>query len=167
LERLVDSLDGKVDLWTGKTEMDGREYEDARQAAVAAFAASNMAAVLRVFKARGWSKLHIALSGIGRVPDRRVVPYLLSAYESDEPLDRRSAVNFLAGQRDARATEALIRALSDRSFDVRRAAIDGLGEAGDARAIEPLRLLSKQSARSPRLAESAVAAIRKLRRKGT
>jgi hypothetical protein len=74
LGRLLDSLEGKVNLWTGKTEMDGREYEDARQAAVAALAKANMAAVLRAFKTRGWSDISIALSGIGRVPDRRVVP---------------------------------------------------------------------------------------------
>jgi hypothetical protein len=72
LERLLDSLEGKVDLWTGRTEMDGREYDGARQAGVAAFAKVNMAAVLRAFKARGWSSLQVALSGIGRVPDRRM-----------------------------------------------------------------------------------------------
>jgi len=165
LGRLLDSLEGKVNLWTGKTEMDGREYEDARQAAVAALAKANMAAVLRAFKTRGWSDISIALSGIGRVPDRRVVPYLLAAYESKEPTHRLSAVNYLAGQRDARATDALIRALRDRSSDVRRAAIDGLGEVGDARAIEPLRSLSERSARSPWVVQSAEAAIERLRRK--
>jgi HEAT repeat protein len=163
----LDSLEGKVSLWTGRTEMDGREYEDARQAGVAAFGKANMAAVLRAFKTRGWSNRQVALSGIGRVPDRRVVPYLLAAYESKEPGHRVDALHYLAEQRDARATDALIRALSDRSAEVQRAAIHGLGEAGDARAIEPLRLLSKQSARSPRFAEDDVAAIRKLQRKGT
>ena len=164
LERLLDSLEGKVNLWTGRSEMDGREYEDARQAGLAAFAKTNMASVLRAFKARGWSDLQIALSGIGRVPDPRVVPYLLAAYESKEATHRLSAVNILAGQRDDRATDALIRALSDRSSDVRRAAIDGLGEVGDARAIEPLRLVTKGGAHSQPLAPCVEAAIAKIRR---
>ncbi len=166
LERLLDSLEGKVNLWTGRTEMDGREYEDARQAGVAAFAKMNMAAVLRAFKARGWTDVQVALSGIGRVPDRRVMPYLLAAYESREATHRLSAVNYFAGQRDERATDALIRALSDRSADVRRAAVDGLGEVGDARAIEPLRLLSKRSTRSPGLPQCIEAAITKIRGRG-
>jgi HEAT repeat protein len=123
-----------------------------------------MAGVLRSFKVRGWSNVQIALSGIGRVPDPRVVPYLLAAYESKESTHRRSAVNYVAGQRDARATDALIRALSDRSSDVRRAAIDGLGEVGDARAIEPLRLVAKGGACSPSLAQCVEAAIAKIRR---
>jgi hypothetical protein len=166
LERLLDSLEGKVNLSTGRTEMDGREYGDARQAGVAAFAKVNMTAVLRAFKTRGWSDLQVALSGIGRVADRRVVPYLLAAYESKETTHRLSAVKYFAGQRDARATDALIRALTDRSSDVRRAAIDGLREVGDARATEPLRLLSKRSARPPALAQRTEAAITKLRRRG-
>jgi hypothetical protein len=167
LERLLDSLEGKVNLWTGQSEMDGREYEDARQAGVAAFAKPNMASVLRAFKARGWSNLQIALSGFGRVPDPRVVPYLLAAYESKEATHRLSAVNALAGQRDDRATDALIRALSDRSSDVQRAAINGLGELGDARAIESLRLVAKRGARSQSLTQCVKAAIAKIRRKGT
>jgi hypothetical protein len=165
LQRLLDSLEGKVNLWAGKTEMDGREYEDACQAAVAACAKVNMASVLRAFKARGWGDLQIALSGIGRVPDPRVVPYLLAAYESKEATHRLSALNYLAGQRDDRATDALVRALGDRSSDVRRAAIDGLGEVGDARAIEPLRLVAKGGARTQPLAQHVKAAIAKIRRK--
>jgi hypothetical protein len=36
LALLLDSLEGKLDLWTGKTETEGREYDDARRSAVAA-----------------------------------------------------------------------------------------------------------------------------------
>jgi len=164
LERLLDSFDGKVDLWMGQSEMDGREYQDACEAGIAAFASANMGVVLRAFAARGWSDLRIALSGAGRVSHPRIVPYLLALCSSKEPLHRVAAVNYLAVQRDPRALDALVAALRDRSSFVRFCAIERLGEVGDERAIEPLRLLAKRSARS-HLAGCAEEAVEKIRRR--
>jgi hypothetical protein len=163
LQRLLDSLEGQLDLWTGRGELEGREYDDARHAALGAFAQADLGAVLRAIQARGWDDVRVALSGVGRVPDARVVPYLLRACASKEPLHRLAAMSGLAVQRDESATSALIDALRDRSSNVRSAAVDALGQAGDPRAIEPLELFAKRSARAPWLARSAKNAIRRIR----
>lgn len=161
LRRLLDCLDGKHSLDIGQTETQWRDYGDWRTVGVAVFAKADVGDVLDAVTARGWSDLRIARC-VGRVPDPRVLPYLLVRLASKEPLDRAAAVNDLAVQRDPRATDALIRALKDRSSFVRYLAIERLGEAGDPRAIEPLRLLVKRSTRSPGLVRGAEGAIAKI-----
>jgi len=166
-ERVLLALERKESLSIPgrSSELDGRAYEDGLQAAIAAFAAEDMAGVLAELVARKWTDEQIALSGLARVKDARVVPFLETALASKVPYTRRSAVGFLGVQRDRRAVAALIGALSDRSSDVRGAAADALGESGDARAIAPLEALAARSARSPFLAERAREAIGKIRRR--
>ena len=166
-ERVLLALERKVMLTIpGKSsELDGRAYEDGLQAAIAAFAAEDMARVLAELVARKWTAEQIALSGVARVKDARVVPFLETALASREPSTRRSAVGFLGVQRDPRAVAALLGALKDRSSDVRGAAVDALAESGDARAIEPLEALAAKPARSSYLAARAREAIGKIRRR--
>jgi HEAT repeat protein len=166
-ERILLALERKVSLRMPdkSSELDGRAYEDGLQAALAAFAAGDLESVLAKLKARQWSDIRIALSGIARVADARVVPFLLTAYESKEPLTRLFAVGFLGMQRDPRATDALIKALSDRSSDVRYAAIEALGECGDARTIDSLKALVMNPARTTDVADRARQAIRKIQQR--
>ncbi len=167
-ERILLALERKVSLTMPdkSSELDGRAYEDGLQAALAAFAADDMESVLAKLEARQWSNIKIALSGIARVADARVVPFLLTAYESKEPLTRLFAVGFLGMQRDPRATGALIKALSDRSSEVRHAAIEALGECGDARTIDSLKALVAKPARTTDVADRARQAIKKIQQRG-
>jgi HEAT repeat protein len=166
-ERVLEARERKISLAlpTTSSEQDGRAYEDALQAAIAAFAAEDMAGVLAELAVRRWSEAQIALSGLARVADARVVPFLIAAYASKEPTTRLSAVNALGVQRDPSATRALVGALSDRSSEVRTAAVAALGESGDPDAIPPLKALAAKPARSPLLADRAREAIKKLRRR--
>jgi HEAT repeat protein len=133
LALLLDSLEGKLDLATAQTENEGRDYDDARRSAMAAFAEADFQGVLRKLEARGWSDLRVALSGIGRVTDARIVPLLVRVYESGDPLDRSAAVNALAHQRGEPVKQALTRALRDRSPSVRAAAAAALKVVGARR----------------------------------
>jgi HEAT repeat protein len=161
-ERVLDVAERKVSFWDGKGQ--GRDYEDALLAAVAAFAEQDMGAVLAALHARGWSDPHIALSGVARVSDPRVLPYLLKAYASDEPTTRVYAVDGLGMQHYQRATDALIAALADPSPEVCRAVIRALGMVGDPRAVEPLRAFAKRPAGSKLEADLVQEAITKIRR---
>jgi hypothetical protein len=163
LKRLLDCIEGKANLEIQQTYMQFRDWGDWRTLGVAAFAKANLGGVLDAVTARGWSDPLIA-GYVGRVPDPRVLPYLVARLASKEPLDRAAAVNDLAVQRDPRATDALVRALRDRSSFVRVLAIERLGDLGDPRAIEPLQALVKRSARSPHVARCAKAAIARIRR---
>jgi len=169
LERLLDCIEGKATLRTaGQTETQWRDSGDWRTNGVAAFARDDPDSVLRAMKARRWSDLQIARSGIASVPDPRVLPYLLSLIASEEPLDRSFAVNCLSLHRDPLAIDTLIAALKDRSSGVRSAAVSALGEVGDPRALQPLRLFAERCAKQPRsawLACSAQEEIRKIRSK--
>jgi hypothetical protein len=149
LERILDATDGHGSL--DEEGVDWRAYEDARQAAIAAFAARDVAGVLAAMRRRGWADGSIALSGIGRVPDLRVVEVLRTAYASKEPFTRQRIVTLLGMQRGPEAVDALVKALSDRSSAVRLAAVEALGEIGDRRAVAPLRALATRSARSREL----------------
>lgn len=159
------ALEGKSSLFAGQSESEARDFEDARRGALAAFARADPSAVLQALVARGWSPLRIALSGVGQVPDARVLPYLLEAMASKEPLDRCAVIPSLALHHDEKAQRALVAALSDRSTSVRAAAIEALGDTGDPSAIEPLRLAAKKNAGRPWLAQSAEAALKRIRRK--
>jgi hypothetical protein len=127
LERLLDSLEGLVGLYMpSATELEGREYENARYAAVAAFARSDLHAVLDSIDRRKWPAVRVASCGITTAVDSRIVPYLIAAYASKEPADRLSAVNALAIQHDVRGAATLTAALKDRSSSVREAAAKAL-----------------------------------------
>jgi HEAT repeat protein len=127
LERLLDSLEGKVGLYLpNATELEGREYENARSAAVAAFAKSDLSALLDSIERRKWPAASVAYSVAATVVDSRIVPYLIAAYASKDPADRLRAVNALAIQNDARATATLTTALKDRSSAVREVAAKAL-----------------------------------------
>jgi Immunity protein 74/HEAT repeats len=164
LERILDASDGHGSL--DEPGANGRQYEDGRQAAVAAFAAQDMDRVLAAMKARKWDDFTVAISGIARVPDPRVVPFLKGAYASSkDAFARQRLVTLLGMQRGPEAVDALVAALSDRSPDVRIAAIESLGEVGDLLAILPLEALAKRSARSAyqvKRIEETVEKIRKL-----
>lgn len=160
-ERVLAAADGEVSFWNGAYPQD---YRDGLAAALAAFAAADMPGVLAALEARGWSPERIALCGVARVADARLVPRLLAVFASPSPQTRRAAVLYLGMQRDPRATDALVAALADRSSDVRGTAIAALGELGDPRAIEPLEAFAKKPARNRWLADEALAAVRKIRR---
>jgi HEAT repeat protein len=149
LERVLLAVERKAPLTLpGRTsELEGRAYEDGLQAALAAFAADDWPGVLAELQSRQWSDERIALSGLARVKDDRIVPFLVAACASKEPMTRLSAVHFLSVQRDPLATDALLRALADRSSQVRRAAALALREAGDPRASEALKALAARPAR--------------------
>ena len=160
LERILDASDGHGSL--DEPGADGRQYEDGLHAAVAAFAAQDMDRVLAAMKARRWDDTTIAFSGIARVPDARVPPFLKSAFASKDAFTRQRAVTLLGMQRGAEAVTTLVTALSDRSSDVRIAAIDALAEVGDPAAIPPLEALAKRSARSAYQAKRIEVAIAKI-----
>jgi len=162
LQRLLDCIDGKAVLDVDQTYTQARDWGDWRILGVGVFAKADLARVLDAVQARGWSDVKIAAC-VGRVPDPRVVPYLLARLAEKEPLDRAAAVNDLAVQRDPRVIEALIGALRDRSSFVRYLAIERLGEVGDPLAIEPLQAVMKRSTRSPGVARSVRAAIARIR----
>ena len=146
LERVLDAKEGKVSLYNEVSDdfHDHFDYLDGLTLAVTAFATEDLASVLAALKARQWSDVNIAESGVAGVVDARVVPFLLTAFASKEPTTRASAVRGLGKQRDPRATDALIRALSDRSSNVRSAAADALGDLGDPRGIEAIREIRKR-----------------------
>jgi HEAT repeat protein len=162
LRRLLDAVEGKGTLW--REGVDPRDYEDALQAAVAAFGKSDIDSVLAEMRGRVWEDSLIVSSGLTRVADPRIAAMLVEEAASKSPLRRLEAVQSLGMQRDPRATEALVRALSARSADVRYAAVESLGEAGDPGAIEALQNFAKRNARTPWIAESARAAIAKIRK---
>jgi hypothetical protein len=161
LLRVLDATDGHGSL--DDPGVDGRDYEDGRQAAVAALADHDMAGVLSEMKQRKWTDLTVALSGIARVPDPRVVPFLKAACASKDPFTRQQAVTLLGMQRGPDAVGALASALRDRSPDVRIAAIQALGTMGSARAIPSLEALAARSTRLRYQTDCINEAIEKIR----
>lgn len=159
LERLLDASDGVF----FPTDQEWRDYGVYRRHAVAAFAKVDMDGVLEAMKKRNWTNAAIACSGVGLVRDVRVVPILISCYGEREPLLRRKAVEFLGHQSDARALSTVIRALRDRSSDVRLAAIRACAEIGDAQAIDHLREFERRHQKSPLIEREVRLAIRKIR----
>ena len=75
-DRVLQAVERKVSLTLPGTssELDGRAYEDGLQAALAAFAAEDLGGLLAELKARQWSDVKIALSGLAQVADARIVP---------------------------------------------------------------------------------------------
>jgi len=114
-------------------------------------------------KRRKWTDLTVALSGIARVPDPRVIPFLKAAYGNKEPFTRQRAVTLLGMQRGPDAVDALVSALRDRSSDVRIAAIQALGTMGSARAIPSLKGLATRSARLRYQTDCIQEALEKIR----
>jgi HEAT repeat protein len=161
LERILDATDGHGSL--DEPGVDWRSYEDARQAAVAAFAAADMDVVLAAMKRRNWDDVTVALSGVARIPDERVVATLKRAYQNREAFTRQRIVTLLGLQRGTAAVDALVAALSDRSSDVRLAAIEAIGETRDPRAIAPLEALARRSGRSPFQARRIQEVVAKIR----
>jgi len=165
LERLLDVVAGRVLIpW----KVSPREREEALAGAVAAFAERDVEPVLKGLEARGLQEGFTTVWALGCVVDARVVPLLLRSASSKDPIQRWLGVSGLARQRDARATEALIRALGDRALDVRTTAADALGEIGDPRAVDALEaaLSSKYAQRYPSFARREKTALDKLRPAG-
>jgi hypothetical protein len=123
-------------------DADPRDFEDARQAAIAAFAAHDLTSLLAELHRRKWSALRIVLSGAARVADERIVELLVEVASLKDAFDRQRAVQHLGAQKGPRAIEALRRALTDRSSSVRSAAVEALqklAKSGDAAARRALR----------------------------
>jgi hypothetical protein len=144
LDSLLDAPDGLF----FPTYMDWRDYGINRKHAIAAFAKADMDRVLSAMKKRKWTDLAVTLSGVGLVQDARVVPFLVNAYADPAPMRRERAIAYLGCQRDPRATETVLRALRDRSSEVRLTAIRALGQIGDLRTVEPVRAMANRYARS-------------------
>jgi hypothetical protein len=141
LDRLLDAPDGVF----FPDFMDWRDWGTNRRLAVAAFAKEDMGGVLAAMRKRKWDDAQVVHAGVGLVRDVRVVPFLVRAASAGEPLTRKDAVDYLALQEHPSATECVLGALTDRSSDVRLAAIRALGIIGDAQAIEPLRDMAERT----------------------
>ncbi len=164
LRRVLDAKDGKGTLQRAGAEP--RDYEDALHQVILAWGKHALDTVLDEQRRRGWSDERIVLSGLGGVPDPRIVELLLALCASKLPLDRQVAVGYLGAQRDPRATQALIRALRDRSESVRLAALQSLGESGDPTSLDALTAFAARAVGKPWLAREARAAIAKVRKEG-
>jgi HEAT repeat protein len=149
LELLLDVAEGKVTLDVDQTDTQLRDYGAWTVVAVATFARAEPARVLEMVRGRGWDARRIALY-LGSVPDPRILPYLIELLGDREPLNRSAAVNYLALHRDPRATEAVARALRDRSSDVRYAAVEALGRMGDLAGIASLEEFAERVSSSKR-----------------
>jgi len=102
---------------------------------------------------------------LGRVDDRRVIPFLLDALRSREPLVRWGAARALEHRREARVVDAFIAALADRSETVRLVVAEALGDFAEPRALGPLcAAAAKRSNQPQRIRRVFDAAIAKLRR---
>ncbi len=118
--------------------MDYRDYGSMLSEAIAAHAKIDMPAVLAAMRKRKWKDDAIACSGVGLVRDVRVVPFLVRAAASKEPLVRKAAVEHLGAQEHPEATRVVVTALRDRSSDVRLAAIRALAQIADPDTREAL-----------------------------
>ncbi len=145
------------------TDTEWRDYGMYRQHAVAAFAKRDLDSVLAAMKKRKWTDAAIGLSGVGLVRDARVVPLLVRLVADPEPMRRQEAVELLGGQRDPDATAAVLRALRDRSSNVRRAAVHALGEIGDPTTVDALEEAARRWAKSPLIEAEVAATLRKVR----
>jgi len=114
LQRLLDCIDGKAVLDVDQTYTQARDWGDWRILGVGVFAKADLARVLDAVQARGWSDVKIAAC-VGRVPDPRVVPYLLARLAEKEPLDRAAAVNDLAVQHCGTALRSCVTSRSNAS----------------------------------------------------
>jgi HEAT repeat protein len=74
---------------------------------------------------------------------------------------RRRAIKGLSKSRDPRAMAALMAALTDESYLVRKEAAQALGDVGDAQAVEPLINLIEDSFHQA-IARTAVGALEKV-----
>lgn len=98
-------------------------------------------------------------------PDTRFFN-LLESLADISPYSRQKAAEelsrmCLAGQRDSRMYASLVTALDDKDPSVRSAVVNALGDLGDARGIERLRLLKEKDA-SIQVRAAAQAALDKL-----
>lgn len=67
-----------------------------------------------------------------------LAPAIETMTKGTDTAARMEAAKALGASRDARALEALVKALEDPSRDVRWAAVEALGELGDRRAVPPI-----------------------------
>lgn len=91
---------------------------------------------------------------------------LLESLGDVSPYSRQKAAEELsrmcsAGQRDSRMYSSLVTALDDKDSSVRSAVVSALGNLGDARGIEKLRLLKEKDA-SIQVRAAAQSALEKL-----
>jgi HEAT repeat protein len=85
----------------------------------------------------------------------------LRQLRSSDIQTRRRAIKGLSRSRDPRAMAALMAALNDQSYLVRKEAARALGEIGDAQAVEPLINLIEDSFHYA-IARTAVGALEKV-----
>ena len=85
----------------------------------------------------------------------------LRRLKSSDDQTRRRAIKGLSRSRDPRAMAALMAALNDQSYLVRKEAARALGEIGDAKAVEPLINLIEESFHYA-IARTAVGALEKV-----
>lgn len=161
LDRLLDAPDGVF----FPTDTDSRDYGMNRHHAIAAFAKADMERVLSAMKERKWTNLAVTLSGVGLVRDARVVPFLINTYADPAPMSRERAIDYLGCQRNPLATTTVLRALRDRSSEVRLTAIRALGQIGDPRTVEAVRAMAKRHSRSPLVTYEVKKALANIRKK--
>jgi len=85
------------------------------------------------------SKAHLQLGKWAEGGDRRLVSPLIEVLDQGNDSARSLAANLLGIIRDKRSVGALIKALQDKTWDVRYEAIEALGNIGDPQAIEPIK----------------------------
>lgn len=108
-----------------------------------------------------FSKLSV-ISALGRSGDKRAVPYLIEALQSENHYMRRESARALGMLANPEAVEPLIDAVDiDKDNEVRRNAIVSLGQLGDERAGEILtQAMEENSFLIRRAAEASLKQIR-------
>jgi hypothetical protein len=85
------------------------------------------------------SKAHLQLEKWAEGGDKRFVSPLIEVLDQGNDSARSLAANLLGIIRDKRSVGALIKALQDKTWDVRYEAIEALGNIGDPQAIKPIK----------------------------
>jgi len=101
-----------------------------------------------------------AVEALGKQGDPRAIPYLMELFSGDSSMYEAGAALKKLGATKKQMADAYMKALSSSSSYRRADAVYELGELGDARAIQPLRLRLKDEDSSVR--QAAEQALKKL-----
>lgn len=98
---------------------------------------------------------------LGRIRDKRVIPFLIEAAKNDDyPWTRVSAIQSLSWIGDPKIIDPLIDiVLNDGNRIVRKTAIEILGNMKDEKAIEPLNKIVNSNDESDEIKKAASVAI--------